>query len=102
MGESDDDQLEISAAMEVNEHKLNSLIGFQENEKSSSEKKEIKFNSPRDTEQKDNNSVSFGPITKLFTTFENTMTKLRKNTDVLIDQKITQDKELNKHKDTIT
>jgi len=28
MGESDDDQLEISAAMEVNEHKLNSLIGF--------------------------------------------------------------------------
>lgn len=29
------------------------------------------------------------------------MTKLRKNTDVLIDQKITQDKELTKQKDTI-
>lgn len=30
------------------------------------------------------------------------MTKLRNNTDILIDQKITQDKELGNHRDTIT
>jgi len=46
MGDSDDDQLEISDAILTNEKKLNNLIGFQaEDENSASEKD--RFKSPK-------------------------------------------------------
>lgn len=101
--------LEIPEAMAANEKKLNGLIGLQEPDdenRSENKKGEAKFNSPKANSNQAKNETSasfgFGPITHLFQTFENTMTKLRKNTDVLIDQKITQDKELTKQKDTIS
>lgn len=44
---SDDDELEISEAMEVNEKKLNHLIGFQDTSAENSSDKKGPFNSPR-------------------------------------------------------
>jgi hypothetical protein len=64
MGDSDDDQLEISDAILTNEKKLNNLIGFQSEDEDS---EKDRFKSPKnEIVLKDSENLNFGPITQLF------------------------------------
>lgn len=64
MGDSDDDQLEISDAILTNEKKLNNLIGLQPEDENS---EKDRFKSPKhEIDLKDSAHLSFGPITQLF------------------------------------